>query len=119
VPDRYRVREIAQQVGLSEATVDRAPLQRLAGRKYLVDVFMQAATVFECIPQAMEAALAALAPAVVRCRFQRNRVGAEDGGNPGQDRSPRVARGDRWVASTARRPSFRSMQIVRRERPVR
>jgi LacI family transcriptional regulator len=42
VPDRYRVREIAQQVGLSEATVDRAPLQRLAGRKYLVDVFMQA-----------------------------------------------------------------------------
>jgi hypothetical protein len=34
-------REIAQ-VGLSEATVDRALLQRLAGRKYLVDVFMQA-----------------------------------------------------------------------------
>src|SRR4051812_14554070 len=42
VPDRYRVREIAQQVGLSEATVARALLQRLAGRKYLVDVFMQA-----------------------------------------------------------------------------
>ena len=66
--DRYRVREIAQQAGLSEATVDRVLHNRanvrestrreveqairdldkqrsqlqLAGRKYLVDVVMQA-----------------------------------------------------------------------------
>jgi len=93
---RYRVREIAQQAGLSEATVDRVlhnranvrestrreveqaigdldkqrSQLRLAGRKYLVDVVMQAPQRFSSAFQAaVEAELPALAPAVVRSRF--------------------------------------------------
>ena len=89
---RYRVREIAQQAGLSEATVDRVlhnranvrestrreveqairdldkqrSQLRLAGRKYLVDVVMQAPQRFSSAFQAaVEAELPALAPAVV------------------------------------------------------
>ena len=78
MPHRYKVREIAQQSGLSEATVDRvlndrpgvrentraevmqaiADLDkqraqlRLNGRRYLIDVVMQTpATVLGCVPR--------------------------------------------------------------------
>ena len=100
---RYRVREIAQQAGLSEATVDRVlhnrpnvrestrlevqqaigdldkqrSQLRLAGRKYLVDVVMQAPQRFSSAFQAaVEAELPALAPAVVRCRFHFRETGS-------------------------------------------
>lgn len=93
---RYKIREIAQQSGLSEATVDRVlhnrpnvrestrreveqairdldrqrSQLRLAGRKYIFDVVMQAPQRFSSVFQeAMEAELPALAPAMVRCRF--------------------------------------------------
>jgi LacI family transcriptional regulator len=100
---RYRVREIAQQAGLSEATVDRVlhnranvrestrreveqaigdldkqrSQLRLAGRKYLVDVVMQAPQRFSSAFQAaVEAELPALAPAVVRSRFHLRETGS-------------------------------------------
>lgn len=100
---RYRVREIAQQAGLSEATVDRVLHQRpnvrestrleveqairdldkqrsqlrLTGRKYLFDVVMQAPQRFSsAFQQAVEAELPALAPAVVRCRFHFRETGS-------------------------------------------
>ena len=121
---RYKVREIAQQAGLSEATVDRVlhnranvrestrlevaqairdldkqrSQLRLAGRKYLIDVVMQAPQRFSsAFRAAVEAELPALAPAVVRSRFhfRETGLGAGDGGDPGQDQSPRLARGDR------------------------
>lgn len=93
---RYKVREIAQQAGLSEATVDRvlheragvrantrAEVQqaisdldkqrsqlRLNGRKYLFDVVMQTPARFSAeFRAALEAELPMLAPAAVRCRF--------------------------------------------------
>jgi LacI family transcriptional regulator len=100
---RYRVREIAQQAGLSEATVDRVlhnranvrestrreveqaigdldkqrSQLRLAGRKYLVDVVMQAPQRFSsAFQEAVEAELPALAPAVVRSRFHFRETGS-------------------------------------------
>ena len=103
VSHRYRVREIAQQAGLSEATVDRVlhnranvrestrreveqaigdldkqrSQLRLAGRKYLVDVVMQAPQRFSSAFQAaVEAELPALAPAVVRSRFHFRETGS-------------------------------------------
>src|SRR5258705_10065213 len=100
---RYRVREIAQEAGLSEGTGDgvlhnrpnvrqstrleveqairdldkqRAQL-RLAGRKYLFDVVMQAPQRFSnAFQQAVEAELPALAPAVVRSRFHFRETGS-------------------------------------------
>lgn len=93
---RYKIREIAQQSGLSEATVDRvlherpgvrpdtrAEVQqaisdldkqrsqlRLSGRKFLFDVVMQAPARFSAeFRSALEAELPMLSPAVVRCRF--------------------------------------------------
>lgn len=93
---RYKVREIAQQSGLSEATVDRvlnnrpgvrettvaevnqaiADLDkqrtqlRLNGRRYLVDVVMQTPQRFsDAFRAAVEAELPAFAPAMVRARF--------------------------------------------------
>ncbi|AYJ49179.1 LacI family DNA-binding transcriptional regulator [Rhodococcus sp. P1Y] len=93
---RYKVREIAQQAGLSEATVDRvlherpgvrantrAEVQqaisdldkqrsqlRLNGRKFLFDVVMQTPARFSAeFRAAVEAELPMLSPAVVRCRF--------------------------------------------------
>ena len=92
----YRIREIAAQAGLSEATVDRvlhgrdgvrastarevrqaiADLDRqrdqvrLAGRTFLVDVVVQAPPRFSAaICAAMEAELPGLRPAVFRARF--------------------------------------------------
>jgi len=103
VSHRYRVREIAQQAGLSEATVDRVlhnrpnvrestrreveqairdldkqrSQLRLAGRKYLVDVVMQAPQRFSsAFREAVEAELPALAPAVVRSRFHFRETGS-------------------------------------------
>ena len=92
---RYKVREIAQQAGLSEATVDRvlhdrpgvrentrAEVQqaitdldkqrtqlKLNGRKFLFDVVMQTPARFSTeFRSALEAELPMLSPAVVRCR---------------------------------------------------
>ncbi|PRC47018.1 LacI family transcriptional regulator, partial [Mycobacterium sp. ITM-2017-0098] len=96
MPHRYKVREIAQQSGLSEATVDRvlhnrpgvrentvaevkqaiADLDkqraqlRLNGRRYLIDVVMQTPHRFsDEFRAAVEAELPAFAPAMVRARF--------------------------------------------------
>jgi LacI family transcriptional regulator len=96
VPHRYKVREIAQQSGLSEATVDRVlnarpgvrdntkaeVLQaitdldkqraqlRLNGRRYLIDVVMQTPQRFsDAFRAAVEAELPAFAPAMLRARF--------------------------------------------------
>src|SRR6476469_9195774 len=96
VPHRYKVREIAQQSGLSEATVDRvlndrpgvrantraevmqavADLDkqraqlRLNGRRFLIDVVMQTPRRFsDAFREAVEAELPAFAPAMLRARF--------------------------------------------------
>lgn len=93
---RYKVREIAQQSGLSEATVDRVLNERpgvrentraevmqaiadldkqrsqlrLNGRRYLIDVVMQTPQRFsDAFRAAVEAELPAFAPAMVRARF--------------------------------------------------
>ena len=93
---RYRVREIAQQAGLSEATVDRvlhgrpgvragtalevqraiADLDRqrsqlrLTGRTFLVDLVMQTPNRFSsAVRRALEQELPGLRPAVIRARF--------------------------------------------------
>ncbi|TQC50751.1 LacI family DNA-binding transcriptional regulator [Rhodococcus sp. WS4] len=100
---RYKVREIAQQSGLSEATVDRVLHERpgvrestkaevhqaildldkqstqlkLSGRKFLVDVVMQTPERFStAFRAAVEAELPALAPAVVRSRFHFRETGS-------------------------------------------
>ncbi|WP_250033295.1 LacI family DNA-binding transcriptional regulator [Paractinoplanes maris] len=92
----YRIREIASQAGLSEATVDRVlhgrggvrestvrevrraitdldrqrDQVRLAGRTFLVDVVVQAPPRFSTtIRAALEAELPGLRPALVRARF--------------------------------------------------
>lgn len=96
MPHRYKVREIAQQSGLSQATVDRvlhnrpgvrentvaevnqaiADLDkqraqlRLNGRRYLIDVVMQTPQRFsDAFRSAVEAELPAFAPAMVQARF--------------------------------------------------
>lgn len=93
---RYKVREIAQQSGLSEATVDRVLNDRLGvrentraevaqaiadldkqraqlrlnGRRYLIDVVMHTPRRFsDAFRAAIEAELPAFAPAMVRARF--------------------------------------------------
>jgi LacI family transcriptional regulator len=93
---RYKVREIAQQSGLSEATVDRVLNERpgvrentraevlqavadldkqraqlrLNGRRYLIDVVMQTPQRFsDAFRAAVEAELPAFAPAMLRARF--------------------------------------------------
>jgi LacI family transcriptional regulator len=93
---RYKVREIAQQCGLSEATVDRVLNERpgvrqntraevlqaiadldkqraqlrLNGRRYLIDVVMQTPQRFsDAFRAAVEAELPSFAPAMVRARF--------------------------------------------------
>lgn len=93
---RFKVREIAQQCGLSEATVDRvlnerpgvrettraevmqaiADLEtqrsqlRLNGRRYLIDVVMHTPRRFStAFRAAIEAELSAFAPAMLRARF--------------------------------------------------
>ncbi|CAN5844851.1 LacI family DNA-binding transcriptional regulator [soil metagenome] len=100
---RYKVREIAQQSGLSEATVDRvlngrpgvrentrAEVQqaiadldkqraqlRLNGRRYLVDVVMQTPRRFsDAFRDAVEAELPTFAPAMLRARFHLWETGA-------------------------------------------
>jgi LacI family transcriptional regulator len=96
MPHRYKVREIAQQSGLSEATVDRVLNERpgvrentrveviqaiadldkqraqlrLNGRRYLIDVVMQTPRRFsDAFRVAVEAELPAFAPAMLRARF--------------------------------------------------
>ncbi|MCV7191505.1 LacI family DNA-binding transcriptional regulator [Mycolicibacterium brumae] len=102
---RYKVREIAQQSGLSEATVDRVlnnrpgvregtraeVLQaitdldrqraqlRLSGRRYLIDVVMQTPRRFsDAFREAVEAELPSFAPAVLRARFHLWESGASE-----------------------------------------
>ncbi len=103
---RYKVREIAQQCGLSEATVDRvlndrpgvrentraevmqaiADLDkqraqlRLNGRRYLIDVVMQTPQRFsDAFRAAIEAELPAFAPpAMLRARFHLWESGSTD-----------------------------------------
>ncbi|WP_072687255.1 LacI family DNA-binding transcriptional regulator [Rhodococcus marinonascens] len=102
---RFKVREIAQQSGLSEATVDRvlngrpgvregtrgevqqaiADLERqrtqlkLVGRKFIVDVVLQAPARFsDAVRDALERELPTLAPAVVRSRFHFRETGSVD-----------------------------------------
>jgi len=96
MPHRYKVREIAQQSGLSEATVDRVlnnrpgvrentraevmqaigdldkqrAQLRLNGRRYLIDVVMHTPHRFsDAFRAAVEAELPAFAPAMLRARF--------------------------------------------------
>lgn len=98
----FRIREIAVQAGLSEATVDRvlnrrggvrdstvrevqaalADLERqrdqvrLAGRTFLIDVVMQAPARFSgAVRAALEAELPLLRPAVIRARFHFREAG--------------------------------------------
>lgn len=100
---RYKVREIAQQCGLSEATVDRvlndrpgvrentrAEVQqaiadldkqraqlRLNGRRFLIDVVMQTPTRFsDAFRAAVEAELPSFSPAMLRARFHLWESGA-------------------------------------------
>jgi LacI family transcriptional regulator, galactose operon repressor len=103
MPHRYKVREIAQQSGLSEATVDRVLNERpgvrentraevaqaiadldkqraqlrLNGRRFLVDVVMQTPQRFsDAFRAAVEAELPAFAPAVLRARFHLRESGS-------------------------------------------
>ena len=96
MPHRYKIREIAQQSGLSEATVDRVVNDRpgvrentraevaqaiddldkqraqlrLNGRRFLLDVVMQTPKRFsDAFRAAVEAELPAFAPAMLRARF--------------------------------------------------
>lgn len=96
MPHRHKVREIAQQSGLSEATVDRvlhgrpgvrqatvaeveraideldrqATQLRLVGRTFLLDLVMHAPSRFSAtVRAALEAELPSLRPAAVRARF--------------------------------------------------
>src|SRR2546423_15696214 len=98
----YRVREIAVQAGLSEATVDRvlsrrggvrasterevhqaiADLERqqsqlrLSGRTFIVDIVMQTPERFStAVRSALEAELPALRPAAIRSRFHFRETG--------------------------------------------
>jgi LacI family transcriptional regulator len=98
----FRIREIAVQAGLSEATVDRvlngrsgvrdstarevraaiADLERqrdqvrLAGRTFLIDVVMQVPARFSsAVRAALEAELPLLRPAVIRARFHFRETG--------------------------------------------
>ncbi|AKK28631.1 LacI family DNA-binding transcriptional regulator [Mycobacterium sp. EPa45] len=102
---RFKVREIAQQSGLSEATVDRvlndrpgvraatraevlhaiSDLEkqqaqlRLNGRRFLLDVVMQTPRRFsDAFRAAVEAELPAFAPAMLRARFHLWEAGSTD-----------------------------------------
>lgn len=101
----YRIREIAAQAGLSEATVDRvlnsrggvrastvqevhqaiADLDRqktqlrLGGRTFLIDVVVQSPDRFSsAVRSALEAELPSLRPAVIRARFHFRETGPAD-----------------------------------------
>src|SRR6202165_5324678 len=125
MPHRYKVREIAQQSQLSEATVDRvlnkrpgvrentraevlqaiADLDkqraqlRLNGRRYLIDVVMQTPQRFsDAFCAAVEAELPAFAPAMLRARFH-----LWESGSTAQRVTPRArVRGSQGVFLRAR-----------------
>lgn len=100
---RYRIREIAEQAGVSEATVDRVLNARpgvrattaaqvaravteldrqrdqlqLSGRRFVVDLVMQAPHRFSTtVQRALEAELPDLRPAALRCRFHLREDGS-------------------------------------------
>lgn len=100
---RHRIRDIADQAGLSEATVDRVlnarpgvrpttgtQVQRavdeldrqrdqlqLGGRRFIVDLVMQAPRRFTLtVQRALEAELPDLRPAAIRCRFHLREEGS-------------------------------------------
>ncbi|MBB3039778.1 LacI family DNA-binding transcriptional regulator [Hoyosella altamirensis] len=102
---RFKVREIAQQSGLSEATVDRVLHERpgvrestrmevqqaisdldrqrsqlrLEGRKFIFDVVMHAPQRFVTeVREALEAEIPAMQPAVIRCRFHHRETGSAE-----------------------------------------
>ena len=101
----FRIREIAQQAGLSPATVDRVlhgrpgvrpstvaqvkravadlgrqrTQLRLGGRTFLLDLVMLAPDRFtDAVRRALEAELPALRPAVIRARFDLREAGSPD-----------------------------------------
>jgi LacI family transcriptional regulator len=101
----FRVRDIAAQAGLSEATVDRAlhsrpgvrastarqvrqaiadlerqqTQLRLGGRTFMVDLVMQAPARFSSAARAaLEAELPSLQPAIIRSRFHLRETGPVD-----------------------------------------
>lgn len=102
---RYRIREIAQQSGLSQATVDRvlhgrpgvrastvaeveqaiteldrqATQLRIGGRTFLVDLVMQTPARFSsAVRSALESELPHLRPAVIRSRFHLREGSSSD-----------------------------------------
>ena len=124
----YRIREIAVQAGLSEATVDRvlnkrgnvrasterevyraiADLDRqqsqlrLTGRTFLVDVVMQTPERFStAVRSALEAELPTLRPAVIRARFHFRETGTTAEVVGTLDRLP----GKRWQGVILKAPA--------------
>lgn len=138
MPSRpFRIREIAVQAGLSEATVDRvlngrngvrdstvrevrsaiADLERqrdqvrLAGRTFLINIVMQAPARFSAaVRAALEAELPLLRPAVIRARFHLRETGSA------------ATWSRRWTASAGGgRPAARQLRAScsRRRTPAR
>jgi LacI family transcriptional regulator len=118
----FRIREIATQAGLSEATVDRVlhnrpgvrestvrevrqaivdlerqqAQLRIGGRTFMLDLVMQAPRRFStAVRAALEAELPSLRPAVIRCRFDLRESGSPDEIVETLDRIP--ARGSHGV----------------------
>ena len=106
--------EIAQQVGLSEATVDRVLHNGWPGASIWSMLSCKHRNGFRARPRLRWrpscrrwhprwSAAASISAKPGRCR---------DGGNPGHDQSPRLARGGRWWGSPRARGSTRKISAV-------